>query len=107
MIRLRCLIERGCAHPVLGPILLLVLLLMLAFLFLHFAEDGHGAESFGGLCVALAAIIGSLVVVPSARPSGKPASSGRTDRGPPTLIFASRLQTASGPDPPLSLPLRR
>ena len=106
MIRLRCLFERGCAHPVLGRVLLLVLVLMLALLFLHFAEDGHGAESFGALCVALAAIWDRRCCA-IGTPKRQANKFGSNRPWSPTLILASRLRMASGPDPPLSLPLRR
>ena len=49
MIRLRSLLERGLRHPVLGPVLLLALVIILAMVFLHFAEDSHEA-SFGTAC---------------------------------------------------------
>lgn len=109
VIRLRSLLERGCTHPVLGPILLVLLVLMLAMLFLHFAEDGHGVESFGALCVALAVFLGSLALEPLGRLGHRPVSSSRTDRGPPAPHCVRRPRLLAGPDPPLalSLPLRR
>ena len=97
MIRLRCLFERGCAHPVLGPILLLVLVLMLALLFLHFAEDGHGAESFGALCVALAAILGSLVACAIGTPKRQASKVGSNRPWATHVDLASRLRRCLWP----------
>jgi peptidoglycan/LPS O-acetylase OafA/YrhL len=109
VIRLRSLIERGCTHPVLGPILLVVLVLMLAMLFLHLADDGHGAASdFGAVCVALAAFLGSLVLKPFVGDRRESTISTRVDRGPPSLGVARiRPRFALVSTSSLSLPLRR
>lgn len=108
MIRLRYLLERGCAHPVFGPILLAVLVLMLAMLFFHVAEDGHGtATDFGAVCIALAAFLGSLVLEGLAgNRRGSHFATG-TGRGPPRLsdVRLPRFVTVSRR--PQSLPLRR
>jgi hypothetical protein len=108
VIRLRYLLERGCAHPVFGPILLVVLVLMLAMLFLHFAEDGHGtATDFGAVCIALAAFLGSLVLERFAGDRRGSHFGAQAGRGPPRLsdVRLPRFATASGR--PQSLPLRR
>jgi hypothetical protein len=107
MIRLRSLLERGLTHPVLGPILLIVLVIVLAMVFLHFVEDSHEATSFGSACLALAAVLGSILLTPIVRTYRGAVTSVQTNRGPPTVAFALRPRFFSAHDPPLVLPLRR
>ena len=103
VIRLRQSIEAGLRHPVLGPLLLLALALMLAFVVLHTLE--HGVEGLLFWCMIIAAVVLRLVVV-----LGRTwrATTGRLpliSRGPPRralcLLPASRLPTALS-----DLPLR-
>ena len=55
MIRLRELMERWLRHPAVGPILIVLLAVALAFLVLH--EVGEGSlESFAAACATLAAL---------------------------------------------------
>jgi hypothetical protein len=61
VIRLRQSLEAGLRHPLLGPLLLLFLGLILAFVVLHTIE--HGAEGLLLACVVVAAISLRLVVV--------------------------------------------
>lgn len=61
VIRLRQSIEAGLRHPVLGPLLLLALALMLAFVVLHTVE--HGVVGLLFSCAILAAVGLRLVVV--------------------------------------------
>ena len=106
MIRIRTLIERGCSHPVLGPVLLVILVLMLAMVFLHFAEDSHEA-SFGTACLALAAFLGSMLLTPILRTYRAAVASVQPNRGPPAVFFSQRPQFVSAHDPPIVTPLRR
>ena len=61
MIRLRQSIEAGLRHPLLGPLLLLFLGLILAFVVLHTIE--HGVEGLLFSCAIIVAISLRLVVV--------------------------------------------
>ena len=107
MIRLRSLLERGLSHPVLGPLLLVALVIVLAMVFLHFVEDSHEATSFGSACLAIAAFLGSVLLMPVLRMYRGASTSHRSDRGPPTVPFLGRPRLFSAHDPPISLPLRR
>ncbi len=61
MIRLRQSLEAGLRHPLLGPVLLLFLGLILAFVVLHTVE--HGVEGLLFSCVIVVAMSLRLVVV--------------------------------------------
>ena len=61
MIRLRQSLEAGLRHPLLGPLLLLFLGLILAFVVLHTIE--HGVEGLLFSCVIVVAMSLRLVVV--------------------------------------------
>ena len=61
MIRLRQSIEVGLRHPLLGPVLLLLLALLLVFVIFHTVE--HGVEGLLFSCAILAAVALRLVVV--------------------------------------------
>ena len=61
VIRLRRAIEAGLRHPLLGPVLLLVLALGLAFVVLHTIE--HGVEGLLFTCAIMAAVVLRLVIV--------------------------------------------
>ena len=63
MIRLRDTIERACAHPLLGPFVILLLVFALALVFVHVLAEGAEASELGQLCVALAAVLGTLVLI--------------------------------------------
>lgn len=86
------MLERGCAHPVLGPLLLVVLVLLLAMVFLHIAQEGvEAATELVAACVAIATALVLLLdgrsrITVAAEPSG-----GRVDRGPPPTTRTNRL----------------
>ena len=61
VIRLRQSIESGLRHPLLGPLLVLFLGLLLAFVIFHTVE--HGVEGLLFSCAILAAVSLRLVVV--------------------------------------------
>ncbi len=61
VIRLRQSLEAGLRHPLLGPLLLLFLGLILAFVILHTIE--HGVEGLLFSCVVVVAMSLRLVVV--------------------------------------------
>lgn len=107
MIRLRQSLERGRRHPLLGPILLLLLVLVLALTFLHVAQDGHeAAADLGAACLALVSFLGVLVAQRLRRSADGPRPALRAVRAPP--LPGSRLRLAAVvPAASLSLPLRR
>ena len=101
------MLERGRAHPVLGPALLILLVLLLAMVFLHVAHEGiDAAAGMGAMCVGIAAALGLLGTSrlrpsPSAELFSKPG-----DRAPPrTSRDVPRRPT--GVAVSLSIPLRR
>ena len=57
MIRLRAMLERGLAHPWLGPVLLLLIALLLSFLALHPAIGAHFEAASVCAAIALLALI--------------------------------------------------
>ena len=61
MIRLRQQIERGLRHPVVGPLLLLLLAVLVVFIALHETSEGI-AGHVELICVALAMVL--LAVLP-------------------------------------------
>lgn len=100
------MLERGRAHPVLGPILLVVLVLMLAMLFLHAAQDGNDAATeVGVFCLFLATSLGLVLLQRLRSHISESLTSVRGDRGPPsraTQILRPVIAAGSR-----SLPLRR
>ena len=106
MIRLRRILERGHAHPVLGPIILIVLVVLVALVFLHMAQDGSATE-IGAMCLALATVLGlTLLERPRSRIS-EPLVSARGDRGPPSVSRGRIFSPAGVSAHSRSLPLRR
>lgn len=108
MIRLRRTLERGRAHPVLGPIVVLMLVLLLVLVSLHAVLDGQAAATeVGALCLVVLTILGPLVVERMRRTRGSILVAVRGDRGPPISIdVRSILQPAPGA-PSFATPLRR
>lgn len=103
MIRLRQSIEAGLQHPVAGPLLLLSLALLLAFVVLHMIE--HGVEALLVSCVILTAVLLRLGVMLGRTPRATAEQSALVSRGPPRC--AVRFPRAGGVPTVLSaLPLR-
>jgi len=103
VIRLRQSIEAGLRHPLLGPLLLLLLGLMLAFMFLHTVE--HGVEGLLFSCAIVAAAGLRLLVVLGRTWRATPDPLPPAGRAPPRR--ALRLLTPRGETPDLfALPLR-
>lgn len=106
MIRLRDMIERGCRHRLLGPIVILALAVLLASVFLHVALEGaEAAVELGELCVAIATILGSFLLARS-RGTSLARVGEVADRGPPRLaaVVATGLPGLAAP---VAIPLRR
>lgn len=108
MIRLRRLLERGRAHPVLGPLVVIVLVLVLAMVFVHAAHDGHETVAdLGAICVGLVTFLGVVLLERLRRCAPAPVIAVRGDRGPPRRVDARRARRAAFAVVPLHLPLRR
>ena len=103
MIRLRQSLDGALGHPLLGPLLLLFLALVLAFVCLHTIE--HGAEGLLFSCVLLVAAGLRLVVVLGGTRRAKVEALPLRGRAPPTqirrLLLSSRVPRAVA-----ALPLR-
>lgn len=100
--------ERGRAHPVLGPILLVALIFLLAMVFLHVALEGVEAAELGAMCVAIASVLGLLLAhrTPLHHVPALIASSDERAPPPATRLILRTLEWS----PPLaaaSIPLRR
>ena len=101
------MLERGRAHPILGPVLLVVLVLLLAMVFLHAAHDGMDAASeLGAICFAIAGFLGLAVLDRLLRrpPGLHPWTPG--DRGPPPVPGTPHLVPRRIAATPYSIPLR-
>ena len=108
MIRLRRTLERGCAQPILGPILLIVLVLLLALVFLHAAQEGHDAATeLGAFCLAILTILGPIVLERMLRTAPATVVPVRGDRGPPRLRSLHSITPPSAPGLAFATPLRR
>lgn len=105
MIRLRQSIERGLRHPVLGPLLLLLLGLVLAFMVFHAIE--HGVEGQLFACVLFAAAALRLVVVVGRERPIRFDGRALTDRAPPRARALRLLRVTRQPTFLFALPLRR
>lgn len=106
VIRLRLMLERGRAHPLLGPILLVVLALLLAIVFLHMALGGNATE-IGAMCLALATVVGLPLLERLNTRLSEPSVAARGDRGPPWLSLLHAPRPGAVASSSQSLPLRR
>jgi hypothetical protein len=78
---------------------------MLALVFLHAAQDDHGAATeVGALCLAIAAFLGFLLLERLRRQAPEPLIPVRGDRGPPSSAAPRPLSVAMAV---VTLPLRR
>ena len=108
MIRLRLIFERGRAHPILGPIVIIVLVLLLTMVFLHVLHEGMEAVTeMGTVCIALASALGWLMM---SRLSGRPpliVIRERVGRSPPQNRLVDCGGSIAFAATPSSTPLRR
>lgn len=108
MIRIRQMLERGRAHPILGPILLIALVLVLAMLFFHAMHDGPGAATeVGSICLGIVTVLGLILLERLRRLAPQPLIRARGDRGPPPLVRTHTPRPTTHAASPLTLPLRR
>jgi hypothetical protein len=102
------MLERGRAHPILGPVLLVLLVLLLAMVFVHAAHDGmDAAPEVGAICVALASFFGVAILDGLLRRPRDARTSTPAGRGPPTAPGAVRLVPGRIAPTLSSIPLRR
>ena len=99
----------GRAHPILGPFLLIMLVIVLALLLLHVMEDGFDAATdVEAFCLAIATFLGLLLLERMRRHAPAPISLVASDRGPPRTggrpLAGPPSSAAIGL---LSIPLRR
>ena len=108
MIRLRRILERGRAHPLFGPVVVLVLVLLLVLVSLHAALDGQAAATeVGALCLAVFTILGPLVVERMRQTRPSIAVAVRGDRGPPIAVNLRSVPRPAAGALSFATPLRR
>ena len=108
MIPLRQALERGRRHPVLGPILLILLALLLAMVFLHATGDGHDAiTEVGVMCMVILTILGPLLLERARRTPPESVEPTPDDRAPPPIHARLRLTWSSATAFAFVAPLRR
>ena len=101
------MLERWRWHPVAGPIVLVALVLVMAMVFLHAAQDGHDAAAdLGAACLGVVTVLALVLAEGLGRRPASPTVAVRGDRGPPRALSA-----VAGPPRPavssLGFPLRR
>ena len=107
MIRLRRLLERGRRHPLLGPIVLILLVLLLAMVCFHATQDGwDGAAEFGAACIAITTVLGAVVCQRLRWQAPLLYLTGWFERGPPHTRDGLLRPVRAG-SLELALPLRR
>jgi hypothetical protein len=101
MIRLRLRIERGMRHPVVGPLLVVLVALMLVFVGLHGSHDSHDlATELSAVCLGLVSLLGVLLLIRVGRAAPAPVMLVRMGRAPPVSMCSSVLR------PLIASPLR-
>lgn len=90
MIGLRRTIERGMRHRWLGPIVVVLVFLLLAFLYLHALQDGHADANLGEFCLGVTMLIGILLIVRVRFRAPPPMVLVRPGRAPPCPDNLSR-----------------
>ena len=108
MIRLRRTLERGRAHPILGPIIVIVLALILAMLFLHAMQEGQSATTeLGSACLAVVTLVWLVLAhLKHERVRARVPSFAHSERGPPATGAFNRRRVVGAAAPP-PFPLRR
>lgn len=108
MIRLRRMLERGRKHPVLGPIVLVLLVLLLAMVCFHAAQDGwDGAAEIGALCIGLVTMLAAVVSERARSRTPLLVVTQSLARGPPRAFHAVFIGSLRQARLDLALPLRR
>jgi hypothetical protein len=60
MMRLRSEIERGARHPIVGPLLIVLLAVLIAFTVMHEGNEATGGQ-IGELCVGIALTLLAII----------------------------------------------
>jgi hypothetical protein len=108
VIRLRRLLTSGRAHPILGPFLLIMLVIVLALLLLHAMEDGFDAATdVEAFCLAIATFLGLLLLERVRRHAPAPVRLVASGRGPPRTSGTPPAAPISAAIGLLWIPLRR
>lgn len=101
------MIERGCRHRLLGPIVILLLAVLLASVFLHVVVEGaEAAAKLGDRCVAIAAALGSLLLLRSL-PGAFVRMADVDERAPPRVALVAATGPPARLAAPVAVPLRR
>jgi hypothetical protein len=95
VIRLRQSLEATLRHPLLGPLLLVFMALVLAFVCLHTIE--HGVEGLLFSCVLLVAAGVRLVVVVGRVWRASQVDGSRPSRGPPARFVRANRPPPAAP----------
>lgn len=104
MIRLREGIQNAVSHPLLGPLVLVLLALLLAFVALHAVEDGLAGALFA--CAFAAVAVLRIVARPVRTVAPAALVAATAGRAPPRRRFGHAIHH-SPPAALLSTPLRR
>lgn len=108
MIELRRRLERARAHPILGPIVIILLVLVLAMMFAHAVHEGQeAATEVGMFCLAVITVFGSIILERMLRTAPAAGVSVRGDRAPPSFTRLVRVVSARDPGFAFAPPLRR
>ena len=93
MIRLRRTLERCRAHPILGPLVVLLLVLVVVMVSIHTAHegDGHSAIELGAFCLGVVTLLMIVMVDRLRRLVSMSRPVIRENRGPPTPWFVSAV----------------
>lgn len=82
MIRLRRHIERGLRHPVVGPLLLLLLAVLVVFTALHEMSEGLPGDA-AMACVAIALVLMTIIPLTGLPPLATRPATQHPSRAPP------------------------
>ena len=104
MIRLRASIDRGRRHPLLGPLLIVVLVLVIALMMLHEGQESAVAD-LGPLCIGITLLLLRGVIARPATPESVRTPDAVAARAPPRTML--HLLAVAGDAGARSLPLRR
>lgn len=104
MIRLRASIDRGRRHPLLGPLLIVVFVLVIALMMLHEGQES-AVTDLGPLCIGITLLLLRAVIARPATPESVRTPDALAARAPPSTML--HLFAGAGHAGARSLPLRR
>ena len=102
VIRMHQSLERGRRHPILGPLLLLLLVGLLALTVLHETSESS-SSGIGELCIGIVLVLLTAVLGAPARRAPSVLVVVAAIRGPPRIFKTRLIHTPARPD---ILPLR-